>query len=79
MLNPALRDDLIAKGNTIVFNRVNRRVIMTPKALNAQKVAFEDEGRSAPTRELTLFEAITMSIVAILAVAVGTVYGTILF
>ena len=52
---------------------------MTPKALNAQKVAFEDEGRSAPTRELTLFEAITMSIVAILAVAVGTVYGTILF
>ena len=52
---------------------------MTEKVLKAQNVAFDHEGRSAPTRELTLFEAITMSIVAILAVAVGTVYGTILF
>ena len=52
---------------------------MTDRTLKAQKVAFQDEGRSAPARELTLWEAITMSIVAILAVAVGTVYGTILF
>jgi len=44
-------------------------------------VAATNEGRPTQTnqRELTLWEAITMSIVAILAVAVGTIYGTILF
>ena len=52
---------------------------MPKDEIEAQEVAV-DEGRSkAPKRELTLFEAITMSIVAILAVAVGTIYGTILF
>jgi len=43
-------------------------------------VAIASEGRDKiPKRDHTLFEAITMSIVAILAVAIGTVYGTILF
>ncbi len=52
---------------------------MPDKEMQAQKVAT-DEGRpEVSKRELTLWEAITMSIVAILAVAVGTVYGTILF
>ena len=52
---------------------------MPDKEMEAQKIAI-DEGRPKPEkRELTLWEAITMSIVAILAVAVGTIYGTILF
>jgi nitrate reductase NapE component len=47
------------------------------KPLNA---AENYQGRpKAKERELTLFEAVTMSVVAILAVAVGTIYGTILF
>jgi len=51
---------------------------MPDKEMNAQKIAI-DEGRVERSRDLTLWEAITMSIVAILAVAVGTIYGTILF
>lgn len=53
---------------------------MTNKELQVQIASVEKEGRyEQGERELTLFEAITMSIVAILAVAVGTIYGTILF
>ena len=53
---------------------------MPDKEFKAIKIATEEEGRpKAKERELTLFEAVTMSIVAILAVAVGTIYGTILF
>ena len=51
---------------------------MPDKEMKAQKIAI-DEGRVERSRDLTLWEAITMSIVAILAVAVGTIYGTILF
>lgn len=52
---------------------------MPDKEIQAQKIAI-DEGRDeAKKPDLTLWQAITMSIVAILAVAVGTIYGTILF
>jgi len=53
---------------------------MPDKEIQAQIVASESEGRVEPKkRDLTLWQAITMSIVAILAVAVGTIYGTVLF
>ena len=52
---------------------------MPDKDLEAQSVAIDEGRQKAPKRELTLWQAITMSIVAILAVAVGTIYGTILF
>jgi len=52
---------------------------MTDKELKLKAVASENEGSVSQKPDLTLVEAITMSIVAILAVAVGTVYGTILF
>lgn len=53
---------------------------MPDRDLKAIKVATEEEGRpKVKERELTLFEAVTMSVVSILAVAVGTIYGTILF
>jgi len=62
-----------------LFNGVKEGEEMPDKEMKAQKIAI-DEGRpEAPKRELTLWEAITMSIVAILAVAIGTIYGTILF
>ncbi|MEI8061271.1 MAG: hypothetical protein WCG99_03175 [Candidatus Berkelbacteria bacterium] len=50
---------------------------MKDKELEAQVVV--DEGRVKRKPDLTLMQAMTMSVVAILAVAVGTVYGTILF
>ncbi|MCX6810234.1 MAG: hypothetical protein NTY30_00645 [Candidatus Berkelbacteria bacterium] len=50
---------------------------MTDQELETQVVADESRARGKPN--LTLVQAITMSVVAILAVAVGTVYGTILF
>jgi|ADurb_Gel_02_Slu_FD_contig_21_647594_length_201_multi_46_in_0_out_0_1 nitrate reductase NapE component len=50
---------------------------MSEDLLEAQKAAEESRVRRKP--DLTLFQAVTMSVVAILAVAVGTVYGTILF
>jgi len=50
---------------------------MTDKALEAQAVLDEGKVRGKP--DLTIVQAISMSVVAILAVAVGTVYGTILF
>ena len=50
---------------------------MTEKEFEAQVLAEESRVRGKP--DLTLFQAITMSVVAVLAVAVGTVYGTILF
>ncbi|MFA5158268.1 MAG: hypothetical protein WC451_03750 [Patescibacteria group bacterium] len=50
---------------------------MTEKEFEAQVVA--DERRVKRKPDLTLVQAITMSLVAVLAVAVGTVYGTILF
>ncbi|MEI8061377.1 MAG: hypothetical protein WCG99_03745 [Candidatus Berkelbacteria bacterium] len=52
---------------------------MTEKELRAQTVVAIDEGRVKRKYDLTLWQALTMSVVAILAVAVGTVYGTILF
>lgn len=51
---------------------------MKDKQLEAQVVAV-DESRVKHKPDLTLAQAISMSVVAILAVAVGTVYGTILF
>jgi hypothetical protein len=51
---------------------------MYDKELEAQEVAY-DESRVKRKRDLTLWQAITMSVVSILAVAVGTIYGTILF
>ena len=51
---------------------------MPDKKLEAQGIDF-DEGRVKRKPDLTLLQAVTMSVVAILAVAVGTVYGTILF
>ena len=50
---------------------------MTQRELEAQVIA--DEGRVEKKPDLTLVQAITMSVVAVLAVAVGTIYGTILF
>lgn len=50
---------------------------MSEELLEAQKNAEESRARGKP--DLTLFQALTMSVVAILAVAVGTIYGTILF
>jgi hypothetical protein len=53
---------------------------MTEKELQLQEVAVEkNEGRVKPKHDLVLWQAITLSVVAILAVAVGTIYGTILF
>lgn len=52
---------------------------MTDVKLRAQEVAVKDEGSVTQSRDVTLWQAITMSIVAVVAVAVGTVYGTILF
>ena len=52
---------------------------MTEKELIAQEVTVKDEGSAERSRSITLWQAVTMSIVAIIAVAVGTVYGTILF
>lgn len=53
---------------------------MPDKEIKPYNAAEIDEVRpKAKERELTLFEAVTMSVVAILAVAVGTIYGTILF
>ena len=52
---------------------------MPDKEFKAIKIATEEGRPKAKERELTLFEAVTMSVVAILAVAVGTIYGTILF
>ncbi|MCX6810479.1 MAG: hypothetical protein NTY30_01925 [Candidatus Berkelbacteria bacterium] len=52
---------------------------MTEKKLQVQETAIKDEGRVKRKSDLTLWQAVTMSIVAILAVAVGTIYGTILF
>lgn len=49
------------------------------KALETAEVKDKEGRPKVKERELTLFEAVTMSIVAILAVAVGTIYGTILF
>ncbi|MEI6144603.1 MAG: hypothetical protein WCP91_03315 [Candidatus Berkelbacteria bacterium] len=50
---------------------------MNEKEIAAQEI--HDESRVKRKPDLTLVQAITMSVVAILAVAVGTVYGTILF
>jgi hypothetical protein len=50
---------------------------MTEQSTDAQVVA--DECRVKRKPDFTLMRAITMSVVAILAVAVGTIYGTILF
>lgn len=50
---------------------------MTEELLEAQEAT--DESRVKRKPDLTLVQAVTMSVVAILAVAVGTVYGTILF
>ncbi|MCX6812288.1 MAG: hypothetical protein NTW79_01525 [Candidatus Berkelbacteria bacterium] len=47
--------------------------------LQAQTVVAEGEDRVKGKSDLMLWQAITMSLVAILAVAVGTIYGTILF
>jgi len=52
---------------------------MTDRELQASNVATANEGRIKRNSDLTLWQAITMSVVAILAVAVGTIYGTILF
>ena len=52
---------------------------MTEKELQAQEVAVKNEGSVEHRRDITLWQAITMSIVAIVAVAVGTIYGTLLF
>lgn len=52
---------------------------MTEKELQAQEVATKNEGSAERSRSITLWQAITMSIVAIVAVAVGTIYGTVLF
>jgi len=52
---------------------------MTEKELQVQETAIKDEGRVKQKSDLTLWQAVTMSIVAILAVAVGTIYGTVLF
>ncbi len=48
-----------------------------PEEIDAQVAV--DESRVKRKPDLTFVQAITMSVVAILAVAVGTVYGTILF
>lgn len=50
---------------------------MSEDLLEAQKAVDESRVRRKP--DLTLVQAVTMSVVAVLAVAVGTVYGTILF
>jgi len=50
---------------------------MNEKEIAAQEI--QDEPRVKRKPDLTFVQAITMSVVAILAVAVGTVYGTILF
>ena len=50
---------------------------MSEDLLEAQETVEESRVRRKP--DLTLFQAVTMSVVSILAVAVGTVYGTILF
>lgn len=50
---------------------------MTEKEFDAQVQAEQSRVRGKP--DLTLIQAITMSLVAVMAVAVGTVYGTILF
>ena len=52
---------------------------MTEQELVAQSEAAQDECKVKRKPDLTIIQAITMSVVAILAVAVGTVYGTILF
>ena len=62
---------------------------MFEKEILAQTVAGENEDRIGGKPhdakalrgkpDLMLWQAITMSLVAILAVAVGTIYGTILF
>jgi len=52
---------------------------MTDRELQASNVATANEGRIKRNSDLTLWQAITMSVVAIIAVAVGTIYGTILF
>lgn len=52
---------------------------MPDKEMEAQVQACESGGRVERSRDLTIWQAVTMSIVAILAVAVGTIYGTILF
>ena len=51
---------------------------MNDEEYDAQEVAY-DESRVKHKADLTLWQAITMSVVSILAVAVGTIYGTILF
>ena len=50
---------------------------MNQNETTAQEIVDEPRVKRKP--DLTLVQAITMSVVAILAVAVGTVYGTILF
>jgi hypothetical protein len=50
---------------------------MTEQEIGAQVIAEESRVKRKP--DLTLLQAISMSVVAIVAVAVGTVYGTILF
>ena len=52
---------------------------MTDDKLQAPEVDVKDEGRIKRKYDLTLWQALTMSVVAIIAVAVGTIYGTILF
>ncbi len=52
---------------------------MTENDYNTQIAEIKNEGRVKVKNDLTLIEAISMSVVTILAVAVGTMYGTILF
>lgn len=75
MTKPEILDIMLIIG---IFT-IEKGEEMPDKDLEAQSVAIDEGRQKAPKRELTLWQAITMSIVAILAVAVGTIYGTILF
>lgn len=52
---------------------------MSEKEFQAQIASIENEGRVKVKNDLTLMQAISMSVVTVLAVAIGTMYGTILF